>query len=133
MNHPSTGELVLDPDHLKDTALDYCVELLQNNNCDSDFGEKISTENLLNYNRVREDDISDVALTFEDFKQRIHIVAAKSGEKYKFLLNSGQSFKNCFFTLFSRVWNTEVKPQQWRNTVIVQLYKQKGDINSFDS
>jgi len=133
MSHPSTGELVLDPDHLKDTALDYCVELLQNNNCDSDCGEKISTENLLNYNRVREDDISDVALTFEDFKQRIHIVAAKSGEKYKFLLNSGQSFKNCFFTLFSRVWNTEVKPKQWRNTVIVQLNKQKGDINSFDS
>ena len=57
----------------------------------------------------------------------------KHSDKYKFLLNSGRGFKNCLFQLFTNIWNTESKPQQWRNTTIVQIYKMKGDFSSFDN
>ena len=35
--------------------------------------------------------------------------------------------------MFSKVWDSEVKPQQWRNTVIVQIYKKKGDFSDFNN
>ena len=36
------------------------------------------------------------------------------------------------FSLFSNIWQSEDKPQQWRNTVIVQLYKGKGSKFEFN-
>ena len=37
------------------------------------------------------------------------------------------------FELFSKVWDSESKPQQWRDTQIVQIYKGKGDQSDFDN
>ena len=54
-------------------------------------------------------------------------MADNSKEKYRFILKSGEGYKNCIFRLLSQVWKDEVKPQQWRNTIIIQLYKGKGE------
>ena len=39
--------------------------------------------------------------------------------------------KEILFTLFSLIWSTEVKPEQWRKTTIIQLFKGKGERDEF--
>ena len=133
MKDPITGDLILEPSRLKEISLDYCVNLLQNNDIDPEFAKEIYAENLLHYLRSYEISSYDENLEYSDFEARMSTVALKYPEKYQFVINSGKGFQNCIFNLFLKVWETEKKPQQWRNTVIVQLYKKKGDISSFDS
>ena len=40
---------------------------------------------------------------------------------------------DCIFHLFLKVWDSEEKPEQWRSTTIIQIYKGKGDITEFSS
>ena len=35
-------------------------------------------------------------------------------------------------SLFQKIWQTEMKPQQWRNTLIVQIFKGRGVASDFD-
>ena len=49
------------------------------------------------------------------------------------MLRSGEGLKNCIFRLFNQVWEEEVKPQQWRNTVIIQLFKGKGEFFDYNN
>lgn len=48
-------------------------------------------------------------------------------------MKSGDGYKRCLFDLFSKIWRLENKPEQWRNTVIIQLYKGRGEESCFDN
>ena len=133
MKLPTTNVLITDPTALKQIALKYCSSLLQNNSVDPQYSAEIYTENLLHYIRSIKVDTPEDILDYSDFERRIQIVSSKFGEKYKFLINAGQGLRNCLYQLFSSVCETESNPQQWRDTVRVQLYKSKGDPSSFDS
>ena len=91
------------------------------------------TEILVHYKPSKEQDTESYELTYSDFEVRLRTIALKHSNKYKFLLNAGEGFKQCLFNLFLKVWKTEEKPQQWRNTTIVQLYKMKGDFRDFNN
>ena len=133
MKHPENDELIFDPEVLKSVSLDYCVNLLQNSKCDKDFEKEIYVENLVHYLRMKEDDIVPNDLKEEDFLSRLGVISKKQGEKYKFILKAGEGFKNCIFNLFKQVWECEQKPKQWRNTILIQLFKGKGSINEFST
>ena len=123
MKDPETGNMIFDPEALKSAPVDYCVKLLQNTNVDPEFKDDIDIENLLHYYRMTVNDQNDQEeLTYDDFQTRNKKICSKSGGKYKFLINAGQGFQNCLFNLFKQVWATEEKPQQWRNTIVIQLY-----------
>ena len=66
-------------------------------------------------------------LLMEDFEKRLKLLRTKCKDKYKFILNSGDGYRESLFQLFQNIWKTEDKPQQWRNTIIVQIYKSKGN------
>ena len=82
---------------------------------------------------MEEDDIETCELKEEDFLARLKKISKKQGEKYKFILKAGKGFQNCIFDLFKQVWETEQKPLQWRNTIVIQLFKGKGSINNFSN
>ena len=65
-------------------------------------------------------------LSYEDFIERLEIIKRKNKEKYKFILKSGEPFKQCLFKLFKQVWDSECLPEQWRETIIVQIPKGGG-------
>ena len=46
MKHPETGNMIFDPEALKDASLNYCVKLLQNDNVDPEFKDEIELENI---------------------------------------------------------------------------------------
>ena len=76
-------------------------------------------------NEVHEDD--DATLPMDVFENSMKELEKKNKEKYAFILKGGNDFKQALYKLFSLVWNLEEKPDQWRNTLIVQLFKGKGE------
>ena len=135
MKDPVSGHFIFSPEEIKTTSLEYCVNLLNNRKIDPEFQKEIEFENLMHYFRMKKvlHDDDENELLRDDFDNRLKTIAAKSKDKYKFLLKSGEGFKNCIFRLFGQVWKEEAKPQQWRNTVIIQLYKGKGEAFDFNN
>ena len=72
-------------------------------------------------------------ITRDDFDKRLKLLKSKNKDKYEFLVKSGQGMKDCLFELFCKVWATEKKPQQWRDTIIIQIWKGKSDAANFDN
>ena len=64
---------------------------------------------------INHEDINEV---FEKMK--------KKGSKYNFIVKAGDNFMNCIGHLYTKIWACEEKPDQWRDTKIIQLYKSKG-------
>ena len=72
-------------------------------------------------------------LRHDQFKSALDYVSKKHSNKYKFILKGGKSLLSAIYDLFSKVWRTEVIPDVWFNSTLVQLYKGKGSINELDS
>ena len=60
------------------------------------------------------------------FEKSLELLKKKAGEKYKFILKSGQAFKSALFNLFKYIWEKEKKPDSWRKTTLIQLFKGQG-------
>ena len=58
---------------------------------------------------------------------------AKKKDKYQFILRAGNDLHDTLLHIFQIVWDGEDKPEQWRDTKIIQLYKGKGDREEFTS
>ena len=133
MKDPDTDELIFDPKALKTASINYCVKLLQNSEVDPDYEKEIYIENLIHYLRSKEECVDDDDdLDYSDFMTRLKTISGKHSDKYKFLLKAGQGYRNSIFKLFQQVWKTERKPGQWRNTIIIQLFKGKGEISDYN-
>ena len=79
-----------------------------------------------------EDDDSKVFCK-EMFNTRFQQLKRKGGSKYKFILRAGKSLHDALYRLFEVVWNGEKKPDSWRDTTIIQIWKGKGlkeDLNN---
>ena len=133
MKDPETNDFIFSPEELKKASLKYCSNLLDNRKIDEAFADETECEKLVHYLRMKIDTFEEDDICRDDFEKRLKLLASKSKDKYKYLLESGVGYKNCIFRLFKQVWSEEQKPQQWRNTVIIQLYKGKGEACSLDS
>ena len=76
---------------------------------------------------------NDIKFTPEMFDHSLEILKKKNKDKYKFILKGGTDLKLALFKLFNTVWCSEQKPDQWRRTEIIQLYKGKGEKDDFGS
>ena len=70
MKDPKSGDLILSSEQLKTAALEYCYNLLQNNNSDPDYEKAFYIENLLHYHRSNRNDDQQI-LEYRDFETRI--------------------------------------------------------------
>jgi hypothetical protein len=114
-------------------SLQYCVDLLTKRRVDEEFKDNYYLQDIIHLLRCEEDEPEEYPeLELEEFEKRMKILKNKCKDKYEFILKSGEGYQRCLFNLFSKVWELEEKPQQWKNTIIVQLYKGKGEESSFD-
>ena len=70
---------------------------------------------------------NDVVYSEELFRKSLKIIQQKGGNKYEFILKGGESYKNALSKLFKVVWETEEKPEGWKDSVLFQLDKGKSD------
>ena len=124
---PLSGIPILSPNQIKKATLDYCVRLLTNREPKDGFVEVIRRKELMHALRMKEKIPNDCEeLTLEMFSSTLRSLARKNGQKYKLILNGGQSLHNAIYQLFLSVWKTEQIPQVWHDSRLVQLWKGKG-------
>ena len=133
MKHPGSNEVLSNKNEIKKAALNYCVDLLDNRKPKVGFEEEIKMKELIHDIRMEENMENDVEFTSDMFDNSLKILKKKNKEKYRFILQGGADLKLALFKLFNIVWCSEKKPDQWRKTDIIQLYKGKGDKDDFGS
>ena len=68
MKIPETGNMIVDPEALKDASLDYFAKLLQNSKVDPEFKDEIELEIPLHYYRMMDNCKDDDELCMDDFQ-----------------------------------------------------------------
>ena len=75
MKDSESGDMIFEPEALKKASINYCANLLQNTEVDSDYKHEIDIENLIHYLLSKEDNQDDDTLQYTDFlyKTQEHI------------------------------------------------------------
>ena len=131
MKDPNTQEVLTKRKEIKEASLNYCVDLLTNRTAKAGFEEDVRLKDLVHEVRMAEDPEDDIKFSPEIFENSLKELKKKNKDKYEFVLKSGSDLKLALFKLFNLVWTFEEKPEQWRKTGIIQLYKGKGERNEF--
>ena len=123
---PKTNKEVNTPAGIKKVSIDYCHELLTNREPKPLYEEDIELKKIVHLVRMEEEVDNDIEFSKEIFQKSIDMLKKKTGHKYDFILKSGESYRQALFQLFNVIWNKERKPDVWRNTVLLQLFKGRG-------
>ena len=123
---PKTKKEVNTPEEIKRVSLDYCEELLTNRKPKDDFKEDLEFKQIVHRVRMEEKVDNDIEFSEHLFQKSLKILSKKCGNKYNFIIKSGPSLKSALFKLFKVVWEKEKKPDLWRNTILIQLFKGRG-------
>ena len=76
---------------------------------------------------MRETIENDIEFSGELFYKTFNILKKKSGGKFDFIIKAGNSYISALHKLYEVVWKTGRKPDKWRDSVLIQLWKGKGD------
>ena len=133
MKDPDTNAELASNKEVKEASLKYCVKLLSNRAPKKGYVDGLDLIDRVHEARMEEKIENDVSFSEEIFESSLKDLKLKNKEKYEFILKGGQDLKHALFTLFNLVWKCEEKPEQWRKTVIVQLYKGKGELDQFSN
>ena len=122
---PKTGKMVVSPKAIKETCLKYCLDVLKKNEPNELFKDQMNyKEDLINeIINVKE---RDYEVKEEDYWDLLERLKVKNKRSYDFIVKSGQKFKEAILKLVKRVINLKEIPENFLETVLVQLYKGKG-------
>ena len=132
MTDPETGEMLFEPENIRDASANYLSKLLTNREPSEGYERDIKVKEVLHDLRMAEtktgpDDIFDE----DDFGKLLKNLKKKNKEKYQFILKAGTDFLRVLYSLFKKTWESGRKPKQWEKTTAHQLYKGKGKATEF--
>ena len=131
---PQTKKEVFDVETIKQKSLDYCVNLLTNRAPLEKYKEDIESKRNVHEERMKSRNNDDEIEYSDDFFwDALAGLKKKGNRKYDFILKSGDDLKCALNKLFEQVWKLETKPEQWRITKIIQLYKGSGSRNELSN
>ena len=133
MKDPKTNEELTKKKDIKEAALSYCVDLLTNRSPKPGFEEDLMLTDLIHEKRMREKVDNDVEFSRTTFENSLKELKKKNKNKNEFILKGGNDFNEALYKLYGLVWESEDKPDQWRKTMIIQLFKGKGEKNEFSN
>ena len=133
MKDPKTNKELTKRKDIKEAALSYCVDLLTNRSPKSGYEEDLMLVDLVHEARMEEIVVHDIEFSKTIFENSLKDLKKKNKDKYEFILKGGNDFKEALFKLCGLVWGSEEKPDQWRKTMIIQLFKGKGEKNEFSN
>ena len=127
MIHPETGKMICDPEELKNASVEYLSTLLKNRDPKEEFKEVLNTLRLLHEHRMSEEYSDNEILTENDFQEMMKKIKKKKADKYKFILKGGKSYQTALFSLYKKVWGSEIKPLSWEKTNCTMLFRGKSE------
>ena len=120
MEDPKTNTELTGRKDIKVAALSYCVDLLTNRRPKPGFEDDLMLTDLIHEKRMSEIVEDDIEFSRTTFENSIKELKKKNSNKYEFILEVGNDFKEALYKLYSLVWDSEDKPDQWRKTMIIQ-------------
>ena len=130
IKNPASGEMITNPEEIKETVLKFCKDLLTNREPSEGFETDMIIKRKLHDARMMEeydDDVDEISL--EMFNECLEYLWKKKGRKYEFIMKAGYDLKNALFCIFNAVWKREKIPTSWKKTKLVQIFKGKGDFH----
>ena len=128
-----TNELVVSNSEIKQVTLDYCLQVLSNNEPDPRVKELVQYKEIVHNLRMmdKENDY-DNEITDEDFFMVLAKFESKKSRSYDFIVNAGIKYKLAIFQLCKRFINKEEFPSSFDITTLIQLPK-KGSLLYLDN
>ena len=119
---------------IKEVSLDYCVKLLTNRKPKDEYSDDIKLKNLVHDARMKlsSDDDND-QFSKDIFYETVEFLKKENNKKFETITKCGKSLQIALCNLFEKVWNSEQKPEQWKVTNIVQIYKGQGPKNELSN
>ena len=133
MYDSDSNVMLKDRKQIRDASLNYCVSLLTNRPPKDKYFDDVALVNKIHEVRMKTRESDEIKLNRMMFDDSLSALASKHQNKYKFILNGGEQLKSALFNLCVRVWETEIIPEQWKKTTVIQIYKGKGNMNEFSN
>ena len=130
---PVSGKEIYDPETIKTTTLNYCINLLTNREPKQNYQQIIDMKEKLHRERMVEKLDNDVEeLSLQTYIKTLESLKKKSGNKYEFITKAGNSFHLALYNLYKTIWLTEKVPDDWRLSTLIQLSKPNSRIGDLD-
>ena len=132
---PETGFEITKAEEIKQVTLNYCVKLLTNREPKEAYRETIEQLERDHEERMKEKVEEDLEeLPFDVFMKILNDLKNKPGGKYDFITKSGYNLLSSIFNLFQIIWRSERIPDDWRESLLTQLFKGgQKDFRELDS
>ena len=122
---PKTGDLVVASSEIKKVTLEYCLEVLSNNEPNEENKDAVDLKEEL-IQEIMENKDGKFHVTEEAFERVMDNLEKKNKRSYDFVVKSSSEFKRAIFKLCKRISCSENIPSRFFLTILIQLYKGKG-------
>ena len=124
-----TNELVVSNTEIKRVTLDYCLEVLKDNEPEPEVMEIVKCKALLHKLRMEDKNNDyDHEITDEDFFMTLGKFESKKSKTYEFIVNTGLKYKLAILELCRRLIKNEVFPSSFDLTTLIQLPKKGSQL-----
>ena len=135
LNHYKTGERLENISEIKQSVLDYNVEVLKKNECKTEGDREtreMKAETVAFFENIR-DESSEKDLTWDEYMRVVTKVHSLDKTCYRDFSLAGPRWQSAMFLMFRRIYQTEDIPEEFMQTKLKQLYKKKGDKSKLTS
>ena len=132
MVDPATKVPMFEPDEIKSAAVNYVKDLLQNQFLSKDYERFYYLQEMIHFVRCHDAESNEI-ITNKAFEDRLGIISKKCPEKYKFIINSGEAFKNCIFKLLRRCGHRKANPSSGRTQWWFNCTREKENHQNFQT
>ena len=129
INCPQSNNIIHDPEEIRKHTLQYCVNLLENKAPNKDYEELFQLKKEVHEMRMREPDTEKFKFSEDMFNKALKDIVKKNNDKYNFIVKAGDDFKTAVLNLMKFVWDSEIKPEQWRVDTLHQIHKKGSKLN----
>ena len=122
--NPMTKELVVSNSAIKEVTLNYCLDVLKNNEPADEVKKLIELKEAGHRMRMKnKSDDLEYEISDADFLETVEKFEAKKSRSYEFIVNTGLEYKMAIKKLCQRFIKTEEFPESFNVTTLVQLPK----------
>ena len=125
INDPSTGELITDPEQIKEVSLQHNLKILTKEKPREEDKEEIKAKKA-NHDEIMKKNNKEWDLTYQHFSSVTAQIKKKGKKMFNPLIKAGEKYKWSIFKYMKRIIQTEEVPDAFNDTKLTAVYKGKG-------
>ena len=133
INDPATGELITDPEQIKEVSLQHNLKILKKDEPRDQDKEEIIAKKANHDEVMRKNNKDSWDLSYQLFQNVTSQIKKKGKKMFNPLNKAGEKYKWAFYSYMKRIIKTEETPYAFNDTKLTQIWKGKGsrlDLNN---